>query len=78
MRTLGFTSGDCVPNDPTTICVFVPNSPNPIQGKLYFVAREKVQFTTLSSDEAFKLLLSTGNYVPQELAGRNVEVVRTG
>jgi uncharacterized membrane protein len=78
MRTLGFTSGDSVPNDPNTICVFVPNSPNPIQGKLYFVARDKVQFTSLSSDEAFKLLLSTGNYVPDELATTNPTMIRTG
>jgi uncharacterized membrane protein len=64
MRTLGFTSDEAIPGDPASICVYVANSPNPIQGKLYFVARDKVRFTSLSSEEAFKLLLSTGNYVP--------------
>jgi uncharacterized membrane protein len=67
MRTIGFTNGEGLPNDPETICVFVPNAPNPIQGKLYFVARDKAQPTALTSEEAFKLLLSTGNYVPEEV-----------
>ncbi|WP_428939996.1 DUF502 domain-containing protein [Fontivita pretiosa] len=65
MRTLGFTSGQGIPGDPDTICVFVPNAPNPIQGKLYFAARNKARMTALTSEEAFKLLLSTGNYVPE-------------
>lgn len=69
-RVMGFTSGDLVPGEINTICVFVPNAPNPIQGKLYFVAKDKVLFTPLSSEEAFKLLLSTGNYVPPTLLGK--------
>lgn len=68
MRMLGFTSADCLPGDSDSICVFVPNAPNPIQGKLYFVAREKVQMTSLSSEEAFKMLLSTGNYIAAGLS----------
>lgn len=68
MRMLGFTGGDCVPSDPESICVFVPGAPNPIQGKLYFIQREKVRFTPLSSEEAFKILLSTGNYMPAEMS----------
>jgi uncharacterized membrane protein len=61
---MGFTSGEPLPDDPEAICVFVPNAPNPIQGRLLILPREKVIFTTLSSDEAFKYLLSTGNYIP--------------
>src|SRR5438105_1546572 len=34
---LGFTSGRGIDGDPQTICVFVPNAPNPITGRLYFV-----------------------------------------
>jgi uncharacterized membrane protein len=67
MRTLGFTSGQCVAGSAETICVFVPNAPNPMQGKLYFVDRAKAHFTPLGSEEAFKLLLSTGNYCPADL-----------
>lgn len=66
-RAMGFTSGDAIPGDPAAICVFVPNAPNPIQGKLIYIPREKVIFTNLSSEEAFKFLLSTGNYIPPEV-----------
>jgi uncharacterized membrane protein len=45
-------------------CVFVPNSPNPITGRLYFVPAELCTFTDISVEEAFKVILSTGNYVP--------------
>jgi uncharacterized membrane protein len=66
-RMIGFTSGDPLPGDSAAICVFVPNAPNPLQGRLFFIAREKVVFTPLSSEEAFKFLLSTGNCVPAKV-----------
>ncbi|MEA2711946.1 MAG: hypothetical protein QOF78_4547, partial [Phycisphaerales bacterium] len=66
-RVLGFTSGECVPGDSATICVFVPNSPNPVMGRLYFVAREKCQVLAMSAEEAFKFLLSSANYIPPEI-----------
>ena len=34
---LGFTSGHAIEGDPGLSCVFVPSSPNPTTGKLYFV-----------------------------------------
>ena len=66
-RVLGFTSGEPVPGDADTICVFVPNTPNPVMGRLYFVARHKVQTLDMSVEEAFKFLLSTANYIPTEI-----------
>ena len=66
-RMLGFTSGEAVPGDPETVCVFVPNTPNPVMGRLYFVGREKVQALDLTAEEAFKFLLSTANYIPAEI-----------
>lgn len=66
-RVLGFTSGESVPGDNDTVCVFVPNTPNPVMGRLYFVAREKVQTLEMTAEEAFKLLLSTANYIPPEI-----------
>jgi uncharacterized membrane protein len=66
-RVLGFTSGECVPGDSATICVFVPNSPNPVMGRLYFVARHKAQVLNLSAEEAFKFLLSSANYIPPQI-----------
>lgn len=66
-RVLGFTSGECVPGDSDTVCVFVPNTPNPVMGRLYFVARHKVQTLDMTAEEAFKFLLSTANYIPAEI-----------
>lgn len=61
---IGFTNGKPIEGDPLTYCVFVPASPNPINGRLYFVHREKCEFVDVSADEAFKAILSSGNYVP--------------
>jgi uncharacterized membrane protein len=66
---LGFTSGDAVPNDPQAICVFLPNSPNPLFGRLVVVSRSSCQFLNLSLEQAFKHLLSSGNYEPRGLQG---------
>jgi uncharacterized membrane protein len=64
---LGFCSGRPLEGDPDTYCVFVPAAPNPINGRLYFVHREKCVFIELSTEEAFKVVLSTGNYIPPEV-----------
>lgn len=64
---LGFCSGRPLDGDPNTYCVFVPAAPNPINGRLYFVHREKCIFINLSTEEAFKVVLSTGNYIPPEV-----------
>jgi uncharacterized membrane protein len=61
---IGFTNGKPLEGDPFTYCVFVPASPNPINGRLYFVHRDKCEFVDVTADEAFKAILSTGNYVP--------------
>lgn len=67
-RTLGFTSGEPLPGDPTTCCVFVPAAPNPMNGRLYFIPLADVAVLDLSPEEAFKVILSSGNYVPGEVA----------
>lgn len=67
MKLMGFSNCTPVPGDPQMICVFVPNVPNPMQGRLYFAPRESVTVTSISTDEAFKILLSTGNYIPHGL-----------
>ena len=66
-RALGFTSGDPIPGDAATCCVFVPSMPNPISGRLYFVPLRDCIPLGISAEEAFKLLLSGGNYVPAEV-----------
>ncbi|HYO10142.1 MAG TPA: DUF502 domain-containing protein [Tepidisphaeraceae bacterium] len=64
---LGFTSGDPLPGDGATLAVFVPNVPNPVVGRIYFVRRERCQILDTTVEEAFKLILSSGNYAPEQL-----------
>lgn len=66
-RTMGFTSGEAMPDDPRTCCVFVPAAPNPTNGRLYFVPRNQVRILDVPAEEAFKMILSGGNYVPPGL-----------
>jgi uncharacterized membrane protein len=67
MRQLGFSNGDPLPDDPTMTAVFVPAAPNPMNGRLYIVRLCDCQFLSISAEEAFKMILSTGNYVPPEV-----------
>jgi uncharacterized membrane protein len=63
-QQLGFTSGVGIPGDENTLCVFIPTAPNPISGRMFFVKRDKCVMLDCSAEEAFKALLSTGNYIP--------------
>jgi uncharacterized membrane protein len=67
-KTLGFSTGRAIDGDPRTCCVFVPAAPNPMNGRLYFVPITDVQVLDISAEEAFKVILSSGNYVPATLA----------
>lgn len=64
---VAFTSGECVPGDAQRCCVFVPNTPNPVTGRLLFVRRDRIQMTSMTAEEAFKFLISTANYIPPEV-----------
>lgn len=66
---LGFTNGTSLPGDPNSICVLLPGVPNPIAGRLVLMPRESCLVLALPIEEAFKFLLSTGNYVPPALQG---------
>lgn len=67
IHMLGFTSGQTIPGSDDVCCVLVPNSPNPISGRLYFVSRASLRFVDLSPEEALKTIVSTGNYVPKAI-----------
>jgi uncharacterized membrane protein len=73
---LGFSNGRPIDGDPNTYCVFVPAAPNPINGRLYFVHRDKCQFVDATPEEAFKVILSTGNYVPAGVGEATRRMVR--
>jgi len=64
MRVLGFSSGRPIEGDPGVCCVFVPASPNPTSGRLYFVPADSVIPVALQPQEALKVIISGGNYVP--------------
>lgn len=63
-RMLGFTHGRSLDGDANTIPVLVLSSPNPTVGRLIFVAREQCTMLDVSTEEAFKIIISAGNYVP--------------
>lgn len=62
-HVLGFSSGECV-GGCEMIAVFIPNAPNPVTGRVAFVHRRDIVVLGMTSEEAFKLLISSGNYVP--------------
>lgn len=67
LRMLGFTSGRPIEGSPDLLCVFVPASPNPMSGRLYFARMKECLFVPTSAKEALKFLVSGGNYVPPAL-----------
>jgi uncharacterized membrane protein len=68
-RVLGFTSAKAIEGDPATWCVFVPASPNPTSGRLFFVPSKLCVLVDMSSQEALKLVISGGSYVPTAIGG---------
>ena len=71
---LGFTSGQRVPGG-EHICVFLPNCPNPVVGRLILVLESECKPLNMSADEAFKLIISTGNYIP-EAVGQGLKLTQ--
>ncbi len=50
------------------VCVFVPCTPNPTTGYLVVMERARVKEVDLTTDEAFKLLMSMGIIQPADRA----------
>jgi uncharacterized membrane protein len=65
--TIGFSSGEALEGAPGTCCVFIPAAPNPMNGRLIFVPLADCTMLQTSAEEAFKWILSGGNYVPAEV-----------
>jgi uncharacterized membrane protein len=68
MRLIGFTSARLIESDEPMYCVFVPSAPNPMTGRLYLIPIDKCRILDWSVEEAFKVVLSLGNYVPSIVA----------
>jgi uncharacterized membrane protein len=75
-RTIGFTSGDPIEHDPLTCCVFIPAAPNPMNGRLIFLPIADCIPLPITAEEAFKWILSGGNYVPPEVGRAIAELGR--
>jgi uncharacterized membrane protein len=67
VHALGFTNAEALPGEPPRWCVFLPNVPNPLTGRIVIVPRDKCLLLKVSVVEVFKIMLSTGNYLPSEL-----------
>lgn len=67
-HTLGFSSGEPLEGDPATCAVFIPAVPNPMNGRLHFLPMTDLVVLDTSPEEAFKMILSGGNYIPPEVA----------
>jgi uncharacterized membrane protein len=59
---VGFTSGEMIGEGMQ--CVFVPAAPNPTSGRLCLVPVGQCRVVDVSTEEAFKMILSGGNFVP--------------
>ncbi len=73
---LGFTSGHAIDGDPGVWCVFVPASPNPTNGRLFFVPAFRCIRLDLPPREALKLIISGGNYIPPAIGAATAERLR--
>ena len=67
VRMMGFSTRKPLDGDPETTCVFVPGSPNPTSGRLYFVPTRDCLVLDLPTRVGLKVLISGGNYIPAEI-----------
>lgn len=77
VQILGFSTGKPIGGDPGTLCVFVPSAPNPTNGRIVFVHRDSVKILNISTEDAFKIILSTGNYVPTQVGQPTLPLQRS-
>ena len=60
-RAFGFVTNEVVlPDGSRELAVFLPTTPNPTSGYLLFLPNDEVEETTMSVDEAVKLIVSGG------------------
>lgn len=67
---VGFVTKDISPgvmHPEGSIAVFIPTSPNPTSGALLFLPDAAVQHTDMTTEEAFKIILSGGVIIPEGL-----------
>lgn len=71
MRTVGFVTNETYDrNGQKLISVFIPTPPNPAAGFLELVREEDIIRTSVSINEALKLIVSVGKMTPQEIVDK--------
>ena len=72
LKSIGFVTGE-IADDKGIECfkVFIPTAPNPTSGFLQIVPRGDVVETSLSMEEALKLVMSAGAIAPRKLESRS-------
>lgn len=68
-RQLGFAAAAESDKPDADVTVFLPAVPNPLAGRLVLVPVGRLIELPIGVEEAFKFLLSNGNYVPAGLLG---------
>lgn len=67
-RTIGFLTGKLTQPDGRVICkVFLPTAPNPTSGYLLLVPEEKVYYSTMDVETAFRIIVSGGMLSPNQI-----------
>lgn len=70
--TLGFVAGPAAEEirgmtDDESVNVFLPTTPSPTNGILLFIPRGKLKILTMSVEDAFKMILSSGIIIPDKM-----------
>jgi len=68
MRAIGFITNEVMDRNGTKlISVLIPNAPNPTSGFLEIVKEEDIIRTSISIDEAMKMVVSAGKMMPYDV-----------
>ena len=82
VKSMGFVTSEAQGSDGGRfLTVFIPTVPNPTTGFLLFLRDDQVQETGMTTEEAFKLILSGGiliDEVARSLAQREAGLIITG
>jgi uncharacterized membrane protein len=68
MKVIAFATGGIKSKDGTELTsIFIPTTPNPTSGFLIYLPESDIVETSLTVEEAMKLIVSGGILVPEEI-----------
>lgn len=69
--TIGFITNESpTQSGETQLSIFIPTAPNPMSGFLQIVPEKEIIRTSMSVDDALKMVISAGRMTPQEVTDR--------